>query len=89
VLADKASIRDFHPDEKQLEGVLDGYRLPRCGLELLVMQRHGTENELPWLLIKVGKPSLAGVDVDVFELLDADSETTQLIINQGLRQWAG
>jgi len=88
VLADKASIRDFRPHEKQLEGVLDGYRLPRGGLELLVMQRHGIENEPPWLLMKVGKPSLAGVDVDVFELLDADSETAQLIINQGLRQWS-
>ena len=88
VLADKANINNFHPDEKQLEGILSGYRLPRCGLELLTMQRHGVENEPPWLLMKVGKPSLAGVDVDIFELLDTDSETAQLIVNQGLRQWA-
>lgn len=88
VLADKASIRNFHPDQKQLENVLSSYRLPRCGLELLVMQRHDIENEMPWLLIKVGKPSLGGVDVDVFELLDADSDVAQLIVNQGLGQWA-
>jgi len=88
-LANKASIRDFRPSEKQMKGVLDGHRLPRGGLELLVIQRHGVKDELPWLLMKAGRPCLAGTDVEVFELLDADSEPAKQIVYQGLRQWTG
>lgn len=87
VLANKASIRDLRPHEKQVKGVLDGYRLPRGGLELLVVQKNGVEDEPPWLLMKVGKPCLAGVDVDIFELLDSDSEPARQIVSQGLSQW--
>ncbi len=87
VLANKASIRDFRLSEKQAKDVLDGYRLPQAGLDLLVIKRYGLENELPWLLMRVGKPCLAGTDVDVFELLDADSYPAKQIVSRGLSQW--
>jgi len=88
-LANKASIREFHPSEQQIKGVLNGYRLPRGGLELIAIQRNGVKNESPWLLMKAGRPCLAGIDVEVFELLDADSESAKQIVRQGLRQWTG
>ncbi len=87
VLANKASIRDFSMNEEQAKDVLDGYRLPQAGLELLVIKRNGLENEPPWLLMKVGKPCLAGTDVSVFELLDTDSDPAKRIIFHGLSQW--
>jgi hypothetical protein len=87
VLTNRANIRNFHPHEKQVKSVLNGYRLPPGGLELFVIQRLGIENEPPWLLIKAGKPCLAGIDVDVFELLDADSEPARQIVCHGLSQW--
>jgi len=86
MLANKAVIRNFQPDKLQLQGVLDGYYLPQGGLDLLVIQRHGYESESPWLLMKAGKPSLAGINMDIFELLDDDVLVTQCIID-GLQRW--
>jgi len=87
-LANKASIRVFHPGEQQVKDVLDGYRLPPVGMQLLVIQRPGVHDAPPWLLMKAGKPCLAGADVEIFELLDADSEPAKQIVRRGLGQWA-
>jgi len=87
VLNQKASMRGLHPERKDVAGVLDGYRLPPCGLDLLVVQRHEAEQEPPWVLMKVGATALAGVDVELFELLDADSAATTSIIERGLMRW--
>jgi len=35
----------------------------------------------------VGKATMAGLDLDVFELLDADSSAAQQIIEHGLTRW--
>jgi len=87
-LADKAIINSLRPRQSDLKGVLDDYQLPPCGLNLQVIQRIGHEQESPWLLIKAGKPNLAGVDTDMFELLDADAPAAQCIIERGLMRWA-
>jgi len=87
MLANKAEIRIFQLDKYQLQGVLDGYCLPPEGLDLLVIQRHGNEGESPWLLMKAGKPSLAGINMDIFELLDDDTLASRCIIEHGLKRW--
>ncbi len=87
VLSGKATIREIHPNPRDIAGVLDGYRLPACGLELCVIQRYGEHKQKPWVLMKVGKPCLAGLDVDLFELLDEDAVATQNIIDHGLVRW--
>jgi len=87
VLANKSAIKNLRPRTSELHGVLDGYQLPPGGLDLLVIQRFGHEGEPPWLLIKAGKPNLAGVDTDMFELLDADAAATRQIIERGLMRW--
>jgi len=86
MLANKAEIHAFQPDKYQLQGVLDGYCLPPGGLNLLVIQRHGDEGEAPWLLMKAGKSCLAGINMDIFELLD-DTPASQSIIEYGLKRW--
>jgi len=88
VLANKSAIKNLRPRKSELQGVLDEYQLPPGGLDLLVIQRFGHEGEQPWLLIKAGKPNLAGVDTDMFELLDADAQATQYIVERGLMRWA-
>lgn len=87
VLTNKAEIHHFRPDKRQIRHVLDGYCLPPGGLDLLAMQRYGHESEPPWLLMKAGKPSLAGMNLDVFELLDDEMPATRLMIEQGLQHW--
>ncbi|MDQ6999392.1 MAG: hypothetical protein Q9M12_00695, partial [Mariprofundus sp.] len=86
MLANKAEIRNFQPNKYQLQGVLDGYCLPPGGLNLLVIHRHGNEGEAPWLLMKAGKSCLAGINMDIFELLD-DTLASQCIIEHGLKRW--
>jgi len=86
-LSGKASIRELHPKPGEIAGVLDGYRQPACGLELLVIQRLGEQKQKPWLLMKAGRPCLAGLDVDLFELLDEDAVATQNIMDHGLARW--
>ncbi len=88
VLASKSTIKNLRPRKSELAGVLDNYQLPPGGLDLLVIRRFGHEGEQPWLLIKAGKPNLAGVDTDMFELLDADAMATQNIVERGLMRWA-
>ncbi|GEM_PF-1224970 len=88
VLGNKASIRSVRPQQAEIAGVLDGYQMPAGGLELLVIQRFGYDDEAPWLLIKAGKTNLAGVDTDIFELMDADAPATACIIERGLMRWA-
>jgi len=88
ILANKATIRGLRPDKGGVAGLLDGYRMPPGGLDLLVIQRYGAEESRPpWVLMKVGKPSLAGVDVELFELLDETHPATEQIIERGLKLW--
>ncbi|HKI60972.1 MAG TPA: hypothetical protein VKA31_01640 [Mariprofundaceae bacterium] len=86
VLSNKASIRELRLEARQTSGVLDGYRLPQGGLNLVVIQMRG-EDTAPLLLVRAGKPCLGGVDVDVFELLDAESRVARRIIDHGLPHW--
>jgi len=88
VLGNKAVIRSVRPRQADIVGVLDGYQMPVGGLELLVIQRFGHEDEVPWLLMKAGKTDLAGVDTDIFELMDADAPATVSIVEHGLMRWA-
>lgn len=87
VLANKASMKRFSVAGDRLNTVLQGYRLPGRSLELLVIQRHGFEKKMPWLLVRAGKSSLADMDVEVHEILDADADAAGLIVSQGLPLW--
>lgn len=86
-LRGKADFREFRRSVSQVKGVLDGYRLPLAGLELLLIQRYGDEGKMPWLLMKAGKPSLAGVDIELYELLDESSDAAVKIVEQGVVSW--
>ncbi len=87
LLAQKTSLKSLRLKPSQVKGVLDGYRLPPGCLELLVIQPFSSADESPWVLMKAGKPNLAGVEVDVFELLDPDALSTRQIIEYGLMRW--
>jgi len=87
LLTQKTGVKSFRLKASQVEGVLDGYRMPPGCLELLVIQPFSDAHEAPWVLMKAGKPNLAGVELDMFELLDPDALATRQIIEQGLMRW--
>jgi len=82
----RASVREFNVDEKSAEAVLSEYRYFTDGLELLCITQNGDE-ENPLLLVRAGRPCLAGVDIDLYELLDKDTKPAQLILTEGLNRW--
>jgi hypothetical protein len=82
----KASIREFKPNQQDAESLLSGYRYFSSGFELIVITPRGDESN-PILLAKVGTPCLAGVDTDLYELLDKDAQPAQLILSEGLKRW--
>jgi len=75
-LSGKATIHELHLDKLRLKGMLDAYRMPTIPLELLLIGRYAHE-EKPWLLMKVGIASLAGSDVELFEVMDGDNPAVQ------------
>ena len=83
----RASVREFHVDPKSTEAVLSEYRHFGDGLELICIIPNGDE-ENPLLLVKSGRPCLAGVDIDLYELLDKDTKSAQLILTEGLNRWS-
>ena len=52
-----------------------------------MIQRYETQ-EQPWVLMKAGRVCLAGLDVELFELLDGALPATEYMIEQGLVRWA-
>ncbi|MDX8395679.1 MAG: hypothetical protein R8K22_04615 [Mariprofundaceae bacterium] len=82
----KAKVREFRVDATAAKAVLPEYRLSAEGLELICIRLHSDEDAM-MVFVKVGKPPLAGMDVDVYELLDARSGAARRIIDQGLKRW--
>ncbi|MDQ6970153.1 MAG: hypothetical protein Q9M16_06575 [Mariprofundus sp.] len=83
----KTGLKSVRLKPSQVKGVLDGYRLPLGYLELLIIQPFSSEHQSPWVLMKAGKPNLAGVELDMFELLDPDAPATKQIVEHGLMRW--
>lgn len=82
----RASVREFRVDAKSADSVLSEYCRFSDGLELIcIVPNEGDENTL--LLVKLGRPCLAGVDIDLYELLDKDTKSAQLILTEGLDRW--
>lgn len=82
----RASVREFRVDPKSADAVLSEYCGFSDGLELIcIVPNEGDENTL--LLVKLGRPCLAGVDIDLYELLDKDTKSAQLILTDGLDRW--
>jgi hypothetical protein len=82
----RASVKELRVDPKSVETLLSEYRYFSDGLELICIIPNGDE-ENPLLLVKAGRPCLAGVDIDLYELMDKDSAPARLILKEGLSRW--
>ncbi|MDQ6958759.1 MAG: hypothetical protein Q9M24_06560 [Mariprofundaceae bacterium] len=83
----KADVREYHVDRASARRVLRGFRLPDGFFDLIVIETRGGE-QAPMFIVRVGKPCLGGVDLEVYEVLDPASEAVRLIAREGLSQWA-
>ncbi len=86
-LRERASVREFHPQPDEAQDVLREFRLPDGSFDLYSIDRKGADT--PWLLLRVGRPCLAGVDVDLYELMAPDAPAARCICEEGLKRWHG
>ncbi len=82
-LSAKAVIREYRLPRSEAQALLPEFRLPSGGLDLVTVQPKGSE-EAPWLIVRVGKPCLGGVDVEIFELLDPDGRPARFLVGKVL-----
>ena len=82
----RAEVREYRVERADAARVLRGYRLPEGALDLIVIEQGGDAPML--LIVRVGKPCLGGVDIDVYEVLDHASEAAHLIAREGLSLWS-
>lgn len=86
-LRERFPVREYHPQPAEVQAALDGFRLPDSRFALYSIGKDGPD--APWLLLRVGRPCLAGVDVDLYELLAPDAPLALAIRENGLKRWRG
>lgn len=82
----KADVREYHVDRTRAKKVLRDFRLPDGFFDLIAIEFRGAK-EAPILMVRVGKPCLGGVDLEIYEVLDPASEAVRLIVREGLSRW--
>ncbi|MDX8389332.1 MAG: hypothetical protein R8M38_02475 [Mariprofundaceae bacterium] len=81
------TISEYSLTQGQLQILFPRHRIPSIPLELIVFSSKKQSDEPPWLLVQVGNPTLAGMDVNIFELLDPFSEVAHILVRDGLPNW--
>ncbi|MDQ6953871.1 MAG: hypothetical protein Q9M20_00305 [Mariprofundaceae bacterium] len=84
----KARIKKFYLDRNQASSIFSTYRLASETFELVAVIPRDEDVEMQ-LFVKVGRPHLNGCLVDLYELLDPETEAAQLIRSEVLITWAG
>jgi len=82
----KADVREYHVDRASAKQILRDVRLPDGFFDLIVIEMIGGDED-PMFIVRVGKPCLGGVDLEIYEVLDTTSEIVRLIAREGLPQW--
>ena len=86
-LGKRAKIREYRHRRADVQPLLPQFRITAGRFDLITVQQKGAESEPPDMLLYVGQPCLAGVDVDMYELLEKDSDTTAAIMQHCLPIW--
>jgi len=84
----KARVKKFYLDRHKASSIFSTYRLTSETFELVAVIPRDEEDEM-LLFVKVGRPHLNGCLVDLYELLDPETEAAQLIRSEVLITWAG
>lgn len=82
----RGKVLEFQVARQSALAVLDGYQVGEQGLEFTILRPNDAE-QAAVVMIKVGRPNLAGNDVDLYEVMDAESPVTRLILSDGISRW--
>ena len=84
-MQNKAVIKEFRPTSKAAQAVLPEFRLPPEGLKVVCIRSR--QDDEVYLFIRAGRPALAGVDTDLYELIDMTTVVGKRIYDDGLPRW--
>ena len=85
-MRNKSVVKEFQPENAAAKAVLRDYRIPPNGLKVICVRPRGDEGKV-FIFVRVGRPSLAGMDTDIYELLDERNPVVQKIYHEGLPRW--
>ena len=85
-MRNKSVVKEFLPSREEAEAVLPEYKMPPKGLKVVCIRPRG-EKEQTYIFVRAGRPALAGMDTEIYELLDEDSVVAQRIYHDGLPRW--
>lgn len=85
-MQNKSVVKEFYPTSVDAQAVLSEYRIPDKGLKVVCVRPRG-DGERVYIFIRSGRPALAGMDTEIYELLDEDSAVAQRIYQDGLPRW--
>ncbi len=85
-MQNKSVVKEFYPSQEEAEAVLPDYRMPTRGLKVVCVRPRG-EKEQVYIFVRVGRPSLAGMDTEIYELLDEGGVVANRIYHEGLPRW--
>ncbi len=85
-MRNKSVVKEFHPSQEEAEAVLPDYRMPAKGLKVVCVRPRG-QKEHVYIFVRVGRPSLAGMDTEMYELLDEGGVVANRIYHEGLPRW--
>ncbi len=85
-LGNSIYMQEFRLDKDEALPIFARFRVPGPFLEFTVFA-HRSEPKKRIILLKVGRPRLASVDVDLYEWLDEESEGYQEICKHLLMSW--
>ena len=85
-MRNKSVVKEFHPSTEEAAAVLPEYKMPPKGLKVVCVRPRG-EKEQTYIFIRAGRPALAGVDTEIYELLSEGSMVGQRIYHDGLPRW--
>lgn len=80
-------VHEYHLTKRQAQEVLQGFRLPEQELRIVTMKEKVDVDPRTFVFVRVGKPSLAGVSHELYELLDLNSEVSELVLRRGIQRW--
>ena len=87
-LGGTASVKEYTIPASKASACLRGFQLPQDDLNVILIQYHrGGGSAAANIVLRIGTVILAGELVDLFEILDSDSEFAMAILKDGVPNW--
>jgi len=86
-MKNRARVREFELNHQLAGSIMTTFRVPGKSFHMIAIMPN-QEEDVVHMLVQVGRANLAGVDVDLYEFLDKQSDAYQMLLKDVLAGWA-